>query len=399
MVYLYPLFLLTSFSVFATVCEQNNVVSSEALNLAQNTIAIVQSNYLQTDFGYAIDPVCVQRNASFEQTIRDTLTEGRACLRRLGDAGGRGAAQNLSALDTLLAGKVQVVCSEANFNWVGSEAHATLSDENNTTGLIHPSISISPRFSLDAKFKQVFFHEQLHNLGFRHGRDIEYSYACGFCCFPEENQTERTNLACKICSGNYQGSTDILYVADAIEYARKMYRPELGTDPAVEYVKQNPNDPMGFAFLADSLSGVLSPMGGELARITAERNELTGFALTSNTRTQANNRNNPLFVPYLPASRAVAEAYYQLYHEGNPTTALEAIRSHKNEIKAALGRAQSENGESYVRESLVNQLQDLERQLLSRRFRGRAAAIGPQDFDQISRDTYLLIQELELPAR
>jgi hypothetical protein len=78
------------------------------------------------------------------------------------------------------------------------------------------------------ELKRTIFHENLHNLGYRHGDGIEFPYTCEASCFPykdKENDSQSESLlACKICNGDYPSEESIDYLNDFVEYSDLSYK-------------------------------------------------------------------------------------------------------------------------------------------------------------------------------
>ena len=190
-----------------------------------------------------------------------------------------GVLRNTQDLRNLLdKNNISIVCSEKEYDWERTLAHASVSSENKILDppTKHPFISISPNASNrvaslnkeeNYKLKKTIFHEQLHNLGYRHGGDIEYSYACEDCCFSNDEKEKTT--ACKICTGDYTNSTDIRYIEDLFAYSKVKYSNtvfKIGIKAAISYLKENPKNIEGISLLASALSAdYFNPIGSQLA--------------------------------------------------------------------------------------------------------------------------------------
>ena len=159
---------------------------------------------------------------------KQVIDEGLRCLKNL-----KSDNQNYENLKNILSNNVTVLCSQSidDFNWFSYQALAHASASNHDTTffgsktIYHPFISISPHSILEnklnkhrlASLKKTFFHEQIHNIGFKHGIDPEYSIACAECCFDESSFSKEA--ACRLCSGNYKSIKEEKYLNDYLPFA------------------------------------------------------------------------------------------------------------------------------------------------------------------------------------
>jgi hypothetical protein len=179
------------------------------------------------DFGYQIDGGCLSKwGGGFPNFVKETMNKGMQCLGGLakkspGINGISGAARNLKGLANLMAGnKISLVCTDLGYDWDGVAGHASTSpkDKLDSHSVSHPYFSLSPnvqrtnsKFTADDKreLAKTIFHEQLHNLGYRHnGEKEEFPYTCEACCFGDfstGNEKEK-EAACKVCTEDYKNS-------------------------------------------------------------------------------------------------------------------------------------------------------------------------------------------------
>jgi hypothetical protein len=326
-------------------------ISSQAETLAEDiqSAALQTDDYIQTNFGYRIHKSCSGPDKTwFVPTLRDSITTGLQCLTRLSQAGMRGAARNLSALESLLlTNNVQILCNENDYRWGRSVlAHATTGHEDaqRNLPLVHPGFSFNPLTILNDVFmtnpqnivriKRTAFHEQLHNLGTRHGVDPEISYTCGDCCFPPSDATEEaTNAACNLCGGDYASITDPDYLRDITAFAQVRNSPSEARAAALAYLRENPTDNLGMAYLAVNSAGMSGPFGIELANILSAKTDLTPEAKALVERALVHNTSSEL-TPYRPGGRVIAESFIKLHQERNPRAALAHIRASEELLKA-----------------------------------------------------------------
>jgi hypothetical protein len=235
----------------ADVCEEGQKpVSPKAATLSDQVLQVVgkvtDNQYVENKLGYKIDKACIDNfgQADFSNIVTQSMTKGLACLEdlakkntRADPKGPNGALNNYEGLNRLLKQKkVTIVCSEKDYAWDGTAGHASShpADKLKELGVEHPYISISPN---DPKIKgkptgsevtyltETIFHEQLHNLGILHGKDVEYPYACETCCISSKEVYEGTKAAaCKICSGQYDVSkgTSKQYLVDLLDWDKKI---------------------------------------------------------------------------------------------------------------------------------------------------------------------------------
>lgn len=220
-----------------------------------------------SSWGHKIHKSCLDKGDKdwFLKNTEKAIKQGMSCLARLSSSGGKGAARNHVSLSNLLQQKnVQVICNEAGYDWGSATlAHATTSKSDKSSQLKHPGISFNPAAvadfrkkgkSGDLEFVSTMFHEQLHNLGYLHGHDVEYPYTCEKCCFPGDDDSEEVkSIACKICSGNYGGSNDVAYLKDITSFGQATFSKDQALATNLRYLKENPANVSGLSYLALNL--------------------------------------------------------------------------------------------------------------------------------------------------
>lgn len=380
----------TTIDQTAETCTVGNATPGGERLAAQALAACARAeDYTETDFGYRVHNSCLQK-PSFMNLIRESITTGMACLNTLSQQGMRGAARNVASLEGIFAnGRVQVLCNESSYNWgTTTLAHATSGPENaeRNLPLVHPGISLGPlvlngNSPADlAQFKRTFFHEQLHNLGYRHGVEPEISYTCGKCCFPEADLSEEAKAsACNACGGDYSGITDPDYLAAITEYGRLNYASDQARDATIAYLHENHNDNLGLTYFSANAGGLFSATGAELARILSERTDLS--PREREIVAQARDRRDfyePLNA-YRPGGRAVAEAYIKLYHDRDPAGAMAILRQNATVIKANMA-ANSGEPAVFMAEELQDSVKTLIHDVWIGGYRGNAPTHqGPSD--------------------
>lgn len=355
-------------------------ISRESENLAKTALNITTAvpEYMKTDFGYRIHSSCIEgtKRDWFLRNADTSIREGLACLYRLDERGGKGAAKNFIALEKLIKpNNIQVICHDTTFKWdATSVARATLdrSSPERYLPLVHPGISFNPAAveqfhkkgaSGELELQRTLFHEQLHNLGHRHNHDLEYAYPCETCCFPEagKEKAEITEVSCRLCSGNYQGQVDPKYVYDITRFGQLTYTSEPALTATLNYLRLYPGSKTGLAFLAVNLSNSLSPVGVELAKLVPLPHSPEEARLVADARKF---KDQPLFRPYEHTTEAIAAAFRDLYFLGDPEAALKKLRTNFKTIQKEFSAKPSSDPkqqyvDSQVRSALNILLDDL----------------------------------------
>lgn len=355
-------------------CRQQPAGFQEAISLSQTGLAAatMTDEYLLTSWGHKIHRSCLDNGKKdwFLSNTEKAIKEGMSCLDRLGREGGVGAARNNASLESLLSNNnVQMICNETGYNWGGGTiAHATTGADRNNAQLTHPAISVNPASITEYRsqgvdgaleFTRTIFHEQLHNLGHKHNHDIEYAYTCEKCCFPAgDDKQELTDMACKVCSGNYNSGTDLEYVKDITRYGEITYEKSHGLSSSLNFLKENPGDVDGLNYLALNLSGVFNPIGEHLAEKVKTSNTLTAEQLAIVSEAQKY-KGMPLQATYAPSAKIIADAYYESYKSGNPKAALDLIQRELTTIKQQLNLQDPEADGKYVRDNLKSGLKKM----------------------------------------
>jgi hypothetical protein len=358
------------------------------------------SEFHQTDYGLQVHRSCLGANHEwFNQGAREALAEGASCLAKLAQTGGRGARRNAQLLAiSLEKNDVQVLCNDQSLG-PGTIAMATVdsSQDNSRNGMRHPAISINPAFMQKVgngeasmlDFKKTIFHEQLHNLGYRHSHDIEYPYTCESCCFDEGPENA---AACRICSGNYEGSTDLAYLRDLTSWGRQNYNLTHGQKASIKYLKENPGSLEGIAYLANNNSDAFNPMGWELANLIKKNNNLS----PEEANLFLDMRDYPdLHGPYRNSGKVLAEAYYELYMNGNSEGALKILGDARETIKTQTGPGfHSENTASqYLKSDIRATMRTLLYDIWLDRNVGHRTS--PARAEEISTQAWKLVKEFE----
>jgi hypothetical protein len=246
----------------------------------------LEGGFYKSNWGYKIHQSCLDKWGAniFPSLLKSTMTKGFQCLGNLAKENVRknlnpnGAMSNLKGLEYLTSkNNISVVCNEKKYAWDGFAGHASISSHDviEENGVKHPFISIKetnpqikmkPTINEKNELADTLFHEQLHNLGIKHGEGIEFPYACSTCCISESKAVEKEN-ACKICSGVYSNSLDKNYLNDVIKWGRTSYKEHVSAHAINNYHKEFPQDRWALFAYADSATGIFSPVGIQMSKI------------------------------------------------------------------------------------------------------------------------------------
>lgn len=347
-------------------------------NFVSNGIAAVagaNEGFLPTNFGYSVDQECLQDwGNNFPTLLEQTIQTGLQCMSRLHESLSSpstltaGLRNSKDLVDLLSTSPVTVVCSEEEgYNWEGIAGHASTSPERTMTSpsVQHPFISINPKgpevtpANSDELYelKRTIFHENLHNLGYRHGEGLEFPYACEGCCFPKESHTDREKiLACKICNGDYPSEDSLEYLNDFVEYSDISYRMGQSYRTLRRSLKETPADIDRLTLLAITQGDVFNPIGFELAKIISENNQLSPYQESNLVEARK----------YAPiegrqSGAIVAQAMYEIYVNQDATAAIELITNNKDMMKAELDllkNSTTDSTHSYIADSIEEALDE-----------------------------------------
>ncbi|MBL6992094.1 MAG: hypothetical protein ISR65_20085 [Bacteriovoracaceae bacterium] len=337
--------------------------------------AAANKGFLQTNFGYKIDMKCLdQWGMDFPKTVKDTMGQGLQCFMDLDKKLGEksivsGALRNSRDLLNLLSkNNVTLVCSEQDYDWDGTAGHASTGPGHpiEKPPANHPYVSLNPKGpeskqapneEESLELKKTIFHEQLHNLGFRHNHSIEYPYACEDCCFKDSNSDNEAveKASCKICTGNYSNETDLKYIEDFVAYTKASYRSSRGTSAVVRYMKENPNDLYSLSMLAWSTSGVFSSVGTQLAKIIEKETS----PLPENVKANLEKARYYNTSKGEKSGEVIAQVYYSLYYLKDPDKAVKLLEDNKEKMKAEIEKLQAKDDDQYIGNELSQHLDNL----------------------------------------
>lgn len=355
------------------IVVQNQINNFSNMNL--NIVNKLNSKFLNTGFGFKIEQSCLAKwGGDFKNIVRDSVKTGLQCLNDLSKkypTRMNGALRNAFSLTEILKkDQISLVCSQQEYSWNDTRAHASTKVNTKMDGrpeVTHPFISLNPSFPLNKiqnrndeikKIKETIFHETLHNLGFRHGEDIEFSYGCGACCFENENDASTKDAACKICLGDYKNELDLNYIADFVDFAKLSYKQDFAFDASSKLAKSKSKQIEGIIFLADSSSGIFNPLGKEITKIISSKYKgaidpkLKERLLAINSSSEIDE-----FKSVQISSKTLSMALFNLYYDHNAEEAIRIISQNKAQIKKEIQDAKKKGGDhKWVAEELYQTL-------------------------------------------
>ena len=360
----------------------------------------------ETDIGFRVTNSCFEKwgPGEFNEILHGAVREGTRCLLDLqekgkGDApeGVTNALRNALVLESLRQrSPVFLTCEQEDFDW--GEGAAQVQGKASVSPLDpeHPLVSLNPDFpktdtadsgrrELEAEeVKALLFHEHLHNLGYAHGEDIEYSFACEACCFsnPEEWIYPKSKLlACRICTGGYRDRHDPRFLRDLVEFA--YFFDEVGPQVVGHFTRQaslKRRDPEALAMLARSQAQSGSPAGLHLARKVEGRLQAELSAYAQTTLASVKEGSHPDLPDEISASaESVAEAHWLLYGEHDSVGTLDLLLARKSDLRHHVLNGSSGDDESDVGRAIVQLTSDVKRLLDELRLNRFQERIYPPD--------------------
>jgi len=387
-------------------------IESSISQLSKNTNQILSYNnkgFINIGTGYSVDQKCLEKwGDSFILKVKDSMKSGLQCLLNLDKTNQSenndrisGAFINAYEITELQKNNsISIVCSEDDYkHWEGAAAHAS-SSKNSEIGskkIKHPFISINPNYpdtkgspTSDESFfiAQTLFHEQLHNLGYKHGDSVEYPYTCGKCCFNEEKSDE-TDMACKICSGNYLNEADPNYIKDFAEYSLRGFSQRtasIASETIKKYMKENKKSSFGLIQLAKVNSNYFNPIGPEIANLI----ELNSITIDKNNKndfdTSKEWKNNEMFKKIKKSSQVLAQIQYEIYYNKSSDNALNLLETNKEILKKEFNLytqlGEKDTSYLYILENVKQNLDDIIYELWINKYPNNSKEIAQKNSDR-----------------
>jgi len=345
-------------------------------NFISDGIAAVgkaNNGFLPTDFGYLIDQKCLEGwGNDFPNLVKDTIQTGLQCMTSLQTKFNSpskltaGIRNSKDLIDLVSESPVTIVCSEeGGYDWSGTAGHASTSPDISISNpsVKHPFISINP-FGPKTdpitdeelfELKRTIFHENLHNLGYRHGDGIEFSYTCEACCFPNEGEEETTDskskkaLACKICNGDYPSEESVEYLNDFVEYSDLSNNQTQSFSTLRKSLKENPGDIDRLILLAKTQRGVFNPIGAQLANLITSKNKINPAQ-----ESRLNDARRLAARKGQQSGGVIAKAMYEIYINQDAVATIQLLNNNKDAIKSELEslKNSSNSSDKYIASSI-----------------------------------------------
>lgn len=333
----------------------------------------IENEYLLTVPGYKVHTSCKEKwgHPDFINNLSEAMNKGKQCLAELGKKNPdkmNGAALNLQKLNALQAiSPVTIACHQtAEYSWSGTAGHASTGPQSEikSLGIKHPYISINPNDPKESpitnenveELKATLFHEQLHNLGIKHGEGIEYPYTCEKCCINSKDQAEK-EASCRICQGDYSGATDRKYIEDMLTWGEASFESERAQKAISVYLKENPKDRWGvFALAATNKGEPLTREGYEMALLLEARfKDMT--AEEKALIEKAKYYKSPAWGQ--AHAKVLAEAKLDLYLDQSPLKAIEGLKKNKEQLKALLAsESKVSEDDQFFAGNLINSMRE-----------------------------------------
>jgi hypothetical protein len=266
---------------------------------------------------------------------------------------------------------VTIQCNEPK-DWSTTSGHASTDRTDTMDGLPkvhHPYISIAstdpkaPANPTDVEKSQLtstIFHEGIHNLGYKHGSGVEYTYACESCCSPD-SQAKAKVSSCNVCVGDYStGAGDKAYLKDMLAWGASFdinLRADLPMKTAINYMHETADTKYGMLALATSTANPFSPLGLEMMKQLKRRIPETSLTPEDRVLISDSDFQREYFkdlVPFRPAADVIAHSYIDYYMDKDSTKALGDIEAGKVMLAEILRRPQTGNNIYVIQELKKN---------------------------------------------
>ncbi|MEH0861544.1 hypothetical protein [Halobacteriovorax sp. DPLXC-1] len=360
------------------------VLAFDILSREVNTI--LNGGFLMTGFGYKVEDACLKKwGENFPSLVKETMEQGIQCLDNLAKSSQKITGSSRLSYDLkelLKEDNVTILCTDMDDDpvyWEGVMAHASAHPSTKSSkGVKHPYMSINPfqpntkKSSSKAEYeaeiselKKTLFHEQLHNLGFSHNQDIEYSFACEDCCLSYEDGNDeflKTKHACNVCKGDYSNRGDLNYIRDMYSYGINSNNMGLVESATFNYLKENPNEPIGMAYLTKTLAANGNVIGKYIATAMEKKESIRSNPEARKIVAEVN-KMETYENPDDMASPFIAASIYKLYVDRDISSTLSILEKHKSKISSAIKKLGQDEANSYkvyqIKTSLSNLMRDI----------------------------------------
>lgn len=346
---------------------------SNLLNPALTNVDVA-NNFTTTGSGHQIHQSCFENwgRENFSQAVNESFSNGRQCLEQLSrrptSLMNRAYQYQMELNQIWENDSVKISCEPTPRNWTGIAGFASTDPGQVMPGTIHehPFISINPsdpnpRPASEAVLKELkntLFHEQFHNLGLKHGLDIEAPYACAACCissrYSEAGEDDK-ELACKVCVGDYSGPQDQNYVRDMIAWSDVSYsslRRDIPHRIAIEYLQANPGSRWGVIAFAESMGGPETPVGSRIAATIEEtipRAQLSSEEKEMIKRARRYENFIPEWNLFSNTTNLTAQAFIMVYLKNDREGAIALLQANQDAILTEIEPERSGGAASYTR--------------------------------------------------
>jgi hypothetical protein len=183
---------------------------------------------------------------------------------------------------------------------------------------------------------------------------------------------------------------DKSYLKDITLYGQKSYRTKEAIGTNMKFVKANPEDAEGFAYLSLNLSGVFEPVGAHLAekiraegKVSTEEDKILKEATTY--------KDSELFKPYNEAAKIAADAYYIAYKTQDPGEALALLKKNAEVLKAQMKPLGTDDRDKYVSDSIKKSVDRIVADIWIYKYKGKAKNEAGEKLSSDAYEVYKLL--------
>ncbi len=329
------------------------------------------NSFYQTNYGYDIDKECLKGFGfyDFNRFLFETMKTGMQCLVDLDKNSGQQRFKSKAAFNVFLYqellqnNSVKISCDDFSSNWNDAAAIGSTrsSQRHKANGMDHPFIKLNPFMikkmtQMNAREKndlqRSLFHEQFHNLGYVHGHDNEFAYACEQCCFPFGENTG-DEVACRLCLGNYSGADDQKYLDDLIDFSRSSSNFLYVTQTFLGQSMAKSQNKKSFTNLIAIHSDYFSPLGSALAILAKKKLQMNNKRIQEALSYEDFIKSNSMS-SYETAS-ILAQMYYHMYYEHDFDVVISLLKTHQKKLKDYLEQDFESNPDDSFQVSTVFQ--------------------------------------------